>query len=245
MRIPSLLPRRPVDLLVLVLVLGVCPAGCSKGAVFTDPAQVLPGPTDPAPGHGTTAVDTAPKEDPRLLGAEVLVRSYVSIFGALSPLAAQRVLQASGGALFDAWTDYLGALGFPDYRVDLPRSPQTNALMVATFERVAIALCDAALIKDRAAAAGKKAVYDFAFPADTAPSTLTQAQFGPGFDSLHRLFLGYPARLAPTDRAYRFYQLYQLTVNGHAKTGSAFKPNEAGWAAVCYGLARHPEFHFY
>jgi hypothetical protein len=223
------------------LALAACTQSSSSG-----PASQAPDPSGTLAGHGDLPLDTSRKEDPRLLGAETLVRSYVSVFGALAPLEAQRVLQSGGSALFDTWNDYLGALGFPDYRVDLPRNAQTNALMVATFERVGAALCDAALQRDKALPSGsaQRAVFDFDLPADANPSKLTLAQFTPGFDSLHRLFLGYPAALAPTDRTNRFFALYQGTVAVHA-AGGRFKPNEAGWAAVCQGLARHPEFHFY
>lgn len=208
------------------------------------PTSKAPEAVEVLPGHGDTRVDTAPKEDPRLLPGETAIRTYLALFGALAPLEAQRALQQTGSGLFDAWTDYLGALGFPDYRTDLPRGGQTNTLMVASFERVGIALCDAALVRDQKEAdRGKRAVFDFDLPADGAPSTMTQDQFAPLFDRLHRLFLSYPAALAPTDRTARFFALYQSTVNGHAK--SSFKPNEAGWAAVCYGLVRHPEFLLY
>jgi len=73
------------------------------------------------------------------------------------------------------------------------------------------------------------------------------AAFGPRFDVLHRTFLGYPASLAPPTRTARFFQLYRDIVAGHAKAEpkSRFTPDEAGWAAVCYGLVRHPEFHLY
>ena len=232
---------------VLAVVLVACLAGCKQSAP-SGPASAAPDPAGTLEGHGDLPLDTSRKEDPRLLGSETLVRSYVSVFGALAPLEAQRVLQAGGSALFDTWNDYLGALGFPDYRVDLPRNAQTNALMVATFERVGVALCDAALQRDKAiATAAQRAVFDFDLPVDQGPSKLALAQFTPGFDSLHRLFLGYPAALAPTDRTARFFALYQATVAAHAAAGvpTRFKPNEAGWSAVCQGLARHPEFHFY
>jgi len=230
-----------------VALAALCLAACTKGPM-AGPASTAPDPSSTLPGHGGTAVDTSRKEGPRLLASETLLRSYVSVFGALAPLEAQRVLLASGSALFDTWNDYLGALGFPDYRVDLPRNAQTNALMVATFERVGAALCDAAMQRDKVVAtAAQRAVFDFDLPADPSPSKLTVAQFTPGFDSLHRLFLGYPAALAPTDRTNRFFALYQTTVAAHAAAGvpTRFKPNEAGWSAVCQGLSRHPEFHFY
>ncbi len=215
-------------------------AGCTE----RPPTSQAPEASSVLEGHGSTRVDTTPKEDPRLLPAETYVRSYLALFGGLAPLDAQRALQQTGTGLFDAWTDYLGALGFPDYRIDIPRGGQSNTLMVASFERLGVALCDAALVRDQKQIdLTKRAVFDFALPADAAPSTLTQDQFAPLFDHLHRLFLSYPAALAPTGRTARFYALYQKTVNGHA--ASSFKPNEAGWAAVCYGLVRHPEFHLY
>ena len=64
---------------------------------------------------------------------------------------------------------------------------------------------------------------------------------------LHRTFLGYPAALAPTDRATRFLGVYDGVVAAHAVSSvkSRFSPAQAGWAAVCYGLVRHPEFHLY
>lgn len=203
-----------------------------------------PGAPEVLPGHGDTRVDTSPKEDPRLLPAESYVRSYLAIFGELAPMEAQRALKQTKSGLFDAWTDYLSALGFPDYRVDLPRGSQTNTLMIASFERLGIALCDAALVRDQSQTdPAKRAVFDFDLPADEAPSTLAQDRFALLFDRLHRLFLGYPAALAPTDRTSRFFGLYRKTVNGHGRT--SFKPNEAGWAAICYGLIQHPEFYLY
>ncbi len=65
---------------------------------------------------------------------------------------------------------------------------------------------------------------------------------------LHRTFLGYPASLAQTDRVTRFRGLYNGTVERHRAMGAAasrFTPEQAGWATVCYGLVRHPEFHAY
>ena len=77
---------------------------------------------------------------------------------------------------------------------------------------------------------------------------VSAGSFAPGFDVLHRTFLGYPARLAPPGRQQSFLELYQGTVARHAEKGaqrSRFTPAEAGWAAVCYGLVRHPEFNLY
>ncbi len=136
-------------------------------------------------------------------------------------------------------------LGLPDYRNELPRGTQTNALMMAAFERLGVALCDRAVEHDlRGAPMSTRAV----FPFDPPASTPDQTHFAPLFDQVHRTFLGYPAALAPTDRVNRYYTLFTTTIAAHAVAdagASRFKPQEAGWAAVCYGLIRHPEFHAY
>ena len=48
-------------------------------------------------------------------------------------------------------------------------------------------------------------------------------------------------------RAHAFHALYEDTIARHSKPPKRgrFTPVEAGWAAVCYALVRHPEFHFY
>jgi hypothetical protein len=197
------------------------------------------------------AEDTTPKEDLRMVPPEVTMRTYLRLFGGLAPIAFQeRARGRDGGNVFDKWDDYVAALGFPDYRLDIPRQSQTNALMVAAFERVGVALCDRAIEHDWKGENGAPApsVQDrviFAFePTRTLASA---AEFAPGFDVLHRTFLGYPASLAPAEREKRFFALYQSIAQGHTKAApkSRFTPAEAGWAAVCYGLVRHPEFHLY
>ena len=136
---------------------------------------------------------------------------------------------------------------FPDYRLDVPRQTQTNALMVAAFERLGIALCDRAVEHDlegaRPPPIEKRLIFAFDLPSG-APDLRT---FSPRFDLMHRTFLGYPARLAPPDREARFFKLYSDTVTDHAKDDpkSRFSPQEEGWAAVCYAFIRHPEFHLY
>jgi hypothetical protein len=121
---------------------------------------------------------------------------------------------------------------------------------VATFERLGVALCDRALEHDLKAPKGQELppIHErlvFAFDVPRGP--VDAAAFAPRFDVLHRTFLGYPASLAPPARMARFFQLYRDIVAGHAKAEpkSRFTPDEAGWAAVCYGLVRHPEFHLY
>ena len=36
----------------------------------------------------------------------------------------------------------------PDYTLEIARNPQTNSLMIATFERMGVALCDRAVEKE-------------------------------------------------------------------------------------------------
>jgi hypothetical protein len=203
----------------------------------------------PLPELGTVTEDTTPKQDRRLVPAEAYVRTYLQLFGGLAPLEVQRRARGGdGGQIFDTWDDYLSALGFPDYRLDLPRGTQTNALMIAAFERLGVALCDRSLEHDLKAKPQPLVSGRLVFAFEPPPEPVTEATFGRGFDVLHRTFLGYPARLAPAGRADAFLDLYRQTVARHAEKDaprSRFTPSEAGWAAVCYGLVRHPEFHLY
>jgi hypothetical protein len=215
------------------------------------PEVVYPGPKQSIPPAALVAEDTAPKEDLRLVPPEVYMRTYMQLFGALLPLDVQkRARGGDGSALFDSWDDYVSALGFPDYRLDIPRQTQTNALMVATFERLGVALCDRAVEHDLKGPKGGEAppvASRTIFAFDVPRGDLDAQGFAARFDVLHRTFLGYPAALAPPERSARFYQLYRDIVAGHAKADprSRFTPQEAGWASVCYGLVRHPEFHLY
>ena len=80
---------------------------------------------------------------------EVYMRTYLQLFGGLLPSEVQAKAKGKdGNQLFDTWDDYVSSLGFPDYRLDIPRQTQTNALMVASFERLGIALCDRAVEHD-------------------------------------------------------------------------------------------------
>jgi hypothetical protein len=218
-------------------------AGCAR-------AEVVPRlPAAPLPERGRTAQDATPKQDRRLVPAEAYVRTYLQLFGGLAPLEVQRRARGGdGGAIFDTWDDYLSALGFPDYRLDLPRGTQTNALMIAAFERLGVALCDRALEHDLKAKPRPFSKDRLVFAFEPPSGEVSAAAFAPGFDVLHRTFLGYPARLAPEGREASFYELYRQTAARHAEKGaqrSRFSPAESGWAAVCYGLVRHPEFHLY
>ena len=228
--------------------------GCQKGSSSSGASggTTPPEPIDTLPGHGGIPQDTTPKESERLVAAEAYMRTYLTLFAPLlapgsrlDPLAVQRAARAAdGSALFDTWNDYLFEIGLPDYRNELPRAAQTNALMVATFERLGIALCDRAIEHDLRGSPPAKAVFAFDLPA----GAITADAFAPRFDVLHRTFLGYPANLAPTDRTHRFFQLHSDVFARHSAPDagtSRFNPAEAAWAAVCYGLVRHPEFHVY
>jgi hypothetical protein len=198
--------------------------------------------------RGTATLDTAPKEALRLVPPEVYMRTYLQLFGGLAPLDVQkRARGADNASLFDTWDDYVSALGFPDYRADIPRQAQTNALMMATFERLGVALCDRAIEHDWRGAPLPPRAERVVFAFDPPRGNPTPEAFAAGFDVLHRTFLGYPAALAPSDRAPRYYRLFEQIAAGHSKAQprSRFTPYEAGWAAVCYGLVRHPEFHLY
>jgi hypothetical protein len=120
--------------------------------------------------------------------------------------------------------------------------------MLAAFERLGIALCDRALEHDLKAKERVPIERRLIFAFDLPAQDPDEAAFAPRFDVLHRTFLSYPARLAPPDRQGKFFALYEGTVARHRAKGAAksrFSPEEAGWAAVCYGLVRHPEFHLY
>lgn len=218
--------------------------GCGEAR---PPESVASVPVASLPGHASLAVDTTPKEDLRMVPPEAYLRTYVTLFGGLAPLEVQQKARADG--TFDAWSDYFTALGFPDYRLDMPRGGQTNAMMLAAFDRLGIALCDHAVLHDlnpkTPVAVGERVVFSF----DAPKGELDLPTFSGRFDVLHRRFLGYPAALAETPRTQRFLDVYAEIVRRHvasAKTvKSRFTPEQAGWAAVCYGLVRHPEFHLY
>ena len=229
---------------LLVLFTALAGAGCAAAP----PVLVAPIPAGALEPTSVGAQDTAPKEDLRLVPPEVTMRTYLRLFGSLAPLDFQKDARGrDGGSLFDTWDDYVAALGFPDHRLDVPRQTQTNALMVATFERIGVALCDRALEHDWKGSSPRPVEERVIFAFDPPKGNVSLAAFASPFDVLHRTFLGYPASLAPAERSQRFYALFESIAKGHAKAApkSRFTPDEAGWAAVCYGLVRHPEFHLY
>jgi hypothetical protein len=241
---------RPIVVIAAALAgLFAAAAGCSKDTS----APVPEGATlSQIPGHDSLAQDTAPKEGPRMVPPEAYLRSYLEIFGSAQPIDAQTdaktKINNKDMQLFDTWGDYLALLGLPDYANDIPRTTQTNALMLSTFERLGVALCDRAVEKDLKASPAvpveSRRVFAFEVPAEA----IDEKGFADRFDVLHRTFLGYPAALATTDRTTKFYKLYQDAVTKYSAMdapATRFTPAEAGWASVCYGLVRHPEFHLY
>jgi hypothetical protein len=180
-------------------------------------------------------LDTTPKERRRMVPPEVYLRAYLGWFGGLAPLAVQARAKPRG--LFDTWDDYLAALGLPDYKIDLPRQGQTNTLMLATFGRLGEALCVRAAEHDLHA---KQPPVLFRFD----PDVTSFADFVPRFDVLHRTFLGYPVRLAPADRAKKFYALFTEVAAHHPKR-NPLNADETAWAAVCTALVQHPEAELY
>ena len=187
-------------------------------------------------------IDRSPKEPRRLMTAEVYLRSYLEWFGGLTPLEVQARAQPRG--LFNDWKDYLAALGLPDYKFDVPRAQQSNTLMLAAVARLGEALCIRSVERDLKG--GKEALdarIIFAF--EETPGAPTAAEFASRLDVLHRLFLGYPLRLAPSERAARYFKLYQQIVQGHAKPKAGLSPGQLGWAAICTALVQHPEVGLY
>jgi hypothetical protein len=215
---------------------------CICGACSHAPQPVAPSAPEALPAAQQIAIDTTPKERRRMISPEVYLRAYMGWFGNLAPLDVQN--RAKPKNLFDAWDDYLAALGLPDYRVDLPRQTQSNTLMLATLGRLGEALCVRAVEHDlhgKPPPVAQRVV--FAFEAVANPAV---AQFAERFDILHRTFLGYPAKLAPPDRVAHFFALYQQVVASHAgKKNPPLTPDETAWAAVCSALVQHPEATLY
>lgn len=208
-------------------------AACGSGAGPSRPAAVAA-----APDHVNVTLDARPTSRYRHVPPEAFLRAYLTWFGGLVP--ADVVRRAHGYNLFDQWTDYLAALGLPDYHVDAPRADQSNAVMLAAIGRLGEALCVRSLEHDTHVALDQRLI--FAFDIQPHPSL---DQFASGFDVLHRTFLGYPAPLAPSDRTGRFFALYQQVVANHSLEKGGLTPDQRGWAAVCTALIQHPEAELY
>jgi hypothetical protein len=206
------------------------------------PAVIHPSAPIDLPAQRDVMIDTTPKERRRMVPPEVYLRAYMTWFGGLAPLDVQN--RARPKALFDAWDDYLAALGLPDYRADLPRAIQSNTLMLATLGRLGEALCLRAAehdLHDKKVKPEQRLV--FRFEVKPAPSV---AEFGERFDVLHRMFLGYPAALAPADRVTKFHALYDHVVARHAdRKKPLLGADETAWATICSALVQHPETELY
>jgi hypothetical protein len=196
---------------------------------------LAPSAPQPLPVAQTAMIDTTPKARRRMVPPEVYLRAYLTWFGGLVPLTVQNRARPKG--LFDAWDDYLAALGLPDYKIDLPRQSQSNTLMLATLGRLGEALCVRAAEHDLHAKTplDQRVVFTFDPAGD----------FAAGFDVLHRTFLGYPARLAPPLRVARFELLFAGVETRHAGAKQPLTAEETAWAAVCTALVQHPEAELY
>jgi hypothetical protein len=205
------------------------------------PDAVKPTPSAPIAEHPPVTIDTGAKGSRRMVPPEVFLQAYLTWFGGLVPLEVQK--RAHGYNLFDQWTDYLAALGLPDYHLDVPRVTQSNPVMLATMGRLGEALCVRAVEHDLRSGAPVDQRVIFAFDAKPNP---TLDDFARGFDVLHRTFLGYPADLAPSGRLGRFFALYQQVVAYHRDQAQPLlTPDQRAWAAVCTALVLHPETELY
>jgi hypothetical protein len=209
-------------------------AGCTSQTLEPSAPQPLPAPQ-------AAMIDTTPKARRRMVPPEVYLRAYVTWFGGLVPLDVQNRARPKG--LFDAWDDYLAALGLPDYKIDLPRQTQSNTLMLATLGRLGEALCARAAEHDLHGNVPMDQRVVFAFANPQGP--VTDKDFDAGFDVLHRTFLGYPMKLAPPDRVERFHTLFTAVSQRHAGAKQPLTADETAWAAVCTALVQHPEAELY
>ena len=207
-------------------------AACGGRAIRASAPEPLPDTAAP------TVVQVA--EQRRMLPPEAYLRAYLAWFGGLAPRDLEA--RARGGGMFDSWDAYLAALGLPDYKRDLPRQEQTNALMLSTLGRLGEALCARAAERDlhQNPPLGSRVV--FRFEAEENPD---EAGFAKAVDVLHRKFLGYPLRLAPATRIQRLHALYRDVAARHRGETGPLTANERAWAAVCTALVQHPEVEIY
>ncbi|MBA3538032.1 MAG: hypothetical protein H0T79_00240 [Deltaproteobacteria bacterium] len=203
------------------------------------PDAIAPSSTRALPAHDVVTLDASPKARRRMVPPEVFLRAYLTWFGGLAPIDTFK--KARGWNLFDQWSDYLAALGLPDYHLDTPRVTQSNAIMLATLGRLGEALCVRSVEHDLKRSTSPADRLVFVFDPIANPSL---ADFATRFDVLHRLFLGYPAELAPDNRIARFHTLHHDVMTHHT-TGQRLSPEDMGWAAVCTALIQHPEAGLY
>lgn len=202
------------------------------------PDAITPSGKTELPTATEATLDPSLKVGRRMLPPEAFLRAYLTWFGGLAPIDVVKKTQRSG--LFDQWQMYLQAIGLPDYQLDMPRVTESNTIMLATFGRLAEALCVKSAQHDLH---GRKheprVLFDFE---PMAAASLDE--FRPRFDVLHRTFLGYPADLAPPGRVERFFKLYQTVVARH-EVNPDLTADELGWVAVCTALVQHPEAGLY
>lgn len=216
----------------LALVAVLCACGHKPESIAPTAPQALP-------NHVEVSLDTSPKASRRVVPPEAFLRAYLAWFGGLSPIDVAKQTQRSN--LFDRWNEYLASIGLPDYQLDMPRVTQINLMRLATYGRLAEALCVKSVEHDLHGRTPTDRRVVFAFDVKPGPSL---DDFKIGFDVLHRTFLGYPAELAPAGRVDRFYALYRQVVANHAAT-SSLTADELGWVAVCSALVQHPEAELY
>lgn len=215
----------------LLVAAALLAAACGNKDVSTSAPHPIPLQPDPS-------LETR-KLGARMVPPEVFLRSFLVWFGELTP--AQAVIAARGNNLFDTWPDYLAMLGLPDYRGDIPRADQSNAMMQAALGRLAEALCMRTAERDLKGGMPLESRGVYAFDSKPHPST---DEFEAAFDVLHRTFLGYPVALAPPSRTHRFYGLFQQ-VAARTNDGGALTPDQMAWAAICTALVLHPEAELY
>lgn len=191
------------------------------------------------PPSRTITLDTSPKAERRAVAAEVFLRAYMYWFGTTEPREA--AARARGDNLFDLWSQYLAALGLPDYHVDSPRVSKSNAIMLATIGRLGEALCVRTAERELGTSVPVEQRRVFAF--DSQPN-LSYTDFVSRFDVLHRTFLGYPFALASPSRGAVFYAMYQRVEQRH-RAGGRLPADRLAWAAVCTALVQHPEAWLY
>ena len=170
------------------------------------------------------------------------MRSYLQLFGGLAPLDAQTALRGNNG-LFDTWRDYLAALGMPDYTLEIARNPQTNSLMIATFERMGVALCDRAVEKELQADTRRRRRHSERSSLSSRPQRsrrrpIHRALRHPSSDFSR---LSGQARQKPIAcPLLQDLHRHRGRPRGQGRSQILFTPPLAGWATVCYGLVRHP-----
>ena len=206
--------------------------------------------SDSLPGHSSIE-DNSKKEGPRLLPPETYMRTYLQFFdNKKTPLELETYMRGlDDSGVFDRWADYLGSLGMPDYKLDVGRQDHTNTLMVASLERLGIALCiRKAEVELNVEGAPPPLSARTVFAFDMTPQNPTDTEFLERFDKMHRIFLGYPVSMADPKRVPRFLGVFRDIIHRHEAAGaptSRFTPQQAGWAGMCYALVRHPEFQMY